>query len=229
MGFPRKSGLVSIVVPAFNSAMYLSDCLDSLQSQTYPDVEVIVVNDASTDATKHVLDVWVKRRNPQDRSKVLTVTLPRNVGFAGAIHTGFFLSEGEFIAVQDSDDLSHPERISRQVAYLRAHPEIDLVGTNYKTFRKHASEPGRTPTWLAYGDQIKSVYANGGHCVCHGTILFRGRLFDTVGGPTRRIEGAEDYEFITKCLSLQANIENIPDVLYYYREHEHQRSRTFYH
>ncbi|GEO27983.1 hypothetical protein AAC03nite_37680 [Alicyclobacillus acidoterrestris] len=226
MGFPRRPGLVSIVVPAYNAAQYLNDCLDSLQQQTYPDIEIIVVNDASTDHTTRVLEQWTRR--VRDASRILRVTMPRNIGFAGAVHTGFFMSAGEFIAVQDADDISHPERIQRQVDYLRAHPEVDLVGTNYKTFKRRPEEPGQFSNWLAYGEQIRQVYASGGHCVCHGTILFRGWLFDQVGGPTRRVEGAEDYEFIVRCLSAPANIENLPDVLYFYREHTNQRSRAYY-
>jgi hypothetical protein len=58
--------------------------------------------------------------------------------------------------------------------------------------------------------------------------MFRGAVFDQLGGPTRRIRGAEDYEFIVKCLNAKLEVENLPDILYYYRSHPQQRSRQFY-
>lgn len=75
-------------------------------------------------------------------------------------------------------------------------------------------------------DNVKDLYSKGEHCVCYGTILFYGELFDKSGGLTRKLTGAEDYEYITKLLSY--GVDNLPDKLYYYRSHPGQRSREFY-
>lgn len=72
---------------------------------------------------------------------------------------GFFMAKGEFIAVQDSDDLSHPERLTRQVDYLRRHPHIDLVGTNYATFKDRIPDHPKKETWIHYGQNIRETYA----------------------------------------------------------------------
>ena len=71
-------------------------------------------------------------------------------------------------------------------------------------------------------DNVKEIYSKGGHCVCFGTLLFQGKLFDKFGGLTRRLKGAEDYEFVTKILS--SGVDNLPEILYYYRHHSEQRS-----
>ncbi|GAA4702215.1 glycosyltransferase family 2 protein [Brevibacillus fulvus] len=226
----RTKGLVSIVITNYNRAPYLTECLDSLLNQSYPHWEIIFVDDASTDNSVQVVEQWLEQNRGQftpDQS-LLLLPLPRNVGFSGALTTGFFLANGEFIAVQDSDDYSDPQRLQKQVQFLRDHPQIQLVGSNYAYFSDQEPSVKKTASWIKYGDEIARVYANGGHCVCHGTILFHGSLFDQIGGPTRRIGGAEDYEFIVKCLNAKAKIENVPEVLYYYRRHENQRSRIYY-
>ncbi|MBG9791375.1 glycosyl transferase [Paenibacillus dendritiformis] len=230
MTYPRVPGLVSIVITNYNKSAFLLDCLDGILRQTYPNWEIILVDDASTDDSLLQVEKWlqVNREQLADRT-FITVPLPRNIGYAGAVTTGLFLAAGEYIAAQDSDDISHHERLERQVSFLLGRPEIEVVGTNYEVFHHNLWEPRSRAGWIRYGEQIRKVYANGGHCVCHGTTMLRGKLFDRIGGHTRRIEGAEDYEFIAKALKAKPlNIANIPDVLYYYRSHPNQRSRKYF-
>lgn len=226
----RIEGLVSVVITNFNRAAFIRECLDSILQQTYENWEIVLIDDASTDQSVEVAREWLEQNErffPGD-NQVLIHALPRNVGFAGAINFGHYMSRGEFIANQDSDDFSHVLRLSRQVEYLKSHPQIDLVGTNYYAFSSDHPEKKELATWIKYGDDIRKVYGKGGHCVCHGTCMFRGRLFDQVGGPTRRIDGAEDYEFIAKALNARADVNNIAEALYYYRIHAEQRSAHYY-
>ncbi|UED76414.1 glycosyltransferase family 2 protein [Brevibacillus sp. DP1.3A] len=230
MAKQRIEGLVSVVITNFNRAAYIRECLNSILQQTYENWEMILIDDASTDQSVEVAREWLEQNEryfPED-NQVLIHALPRNVGFAGAINIGHYMSRGEFIANQDSDDFSHVLRLSRQVEYLKSHPQIDLVGTNYYAFSSDHPEQKELATWIRYGDDIRKVYGSGGHCVCHGTCMFWGRLFDQVGGPTRRIDGAEDYEFIAKALNARAGVNNIEEALYYYRIHAEQRSAQYY-
>jgi len=226
----REAGKVSVVITNYNRAAYLKECLDSLLQQTYTNMEIILVDDASTDQSVDVVQKWIAENQDLDdpRIQVVLVQLPRNAGFAGAMTTGFFLAQGEFIAVQDADDFSHPARLEQQVMFLRSHLDVDLVGTNYVSFEDGPVRQYKPANWLQYGGEIRKVYRNGGHCVCHGTILFRGLVFDRIGGLSRRITGAEDYEFIVKFLHMESKIENLPDILYYYRMHSDQRSTAFF-
>ncbi|WP_138495937.1 glycosyltransferase family 2 protein [Paenibacillus pinistramenti] len=230
MLYDRTPGLVSVVVTNYNKAGYIEECLDSLKQQTYRSWELIIVDDCSTDSSRKRIEDWLKNRRFRAGCSAVFLPMPRNVGFSGALTAGYFMAKGEFIAVQDADDLSHLERLEKQVAYLQAHPQIGVVGTNYKLMEKNArGEITYTDAkWLKYGEQIKQTYLEGGHCVCHGTLLFRGTVFDRIGGLTRNIKGAEDYEFIARCLTHKVEIENIREVLYYYRSHSDQRSRQFY-
>jgi GT2 family glycosyltransferase len=230
MTLKRIPNLLSIVVPVYNRASFVRTCLNSLVQQSYKNLELIVINDGSTDRSLRVIQSWKKglRIPKHKKNRILIVNLPRNIGVAGAIHTGLFLAKGEFIAMQDSDDLSHSERFQKQIQFLHQHPEISVVGTNYAYFPHGAFRLRKTADWIRFGEKIKETYKTGGHCICHGTILFRGAVFDQIGGHSRKLEGAEDYEFIAKCINNGLGVENIPEVLYYYRSHKGQRSRVYY-
>ncbi|WP_026884668.1 glycosyltransferase [Clostridium akagii] len=229
MLYNRISGLVSVVITNYNHVEYIVDCLNSIKNQTYKNIEIIIVDDASTDNSVQVINNWIDtNKHCLPKQNLITLTsLSRNSGFAAAVSLGFSLSKGQFIACQDSDDISHPKRIEKQVAFIKENPDVHVIGSNYSTFEDNCFNLTPPLNWLSYGaTNIKEIYSKGGHCVCYGTILFYGELFDKFGGLTRRLPGAEDYEFITKLLS--TGIDNLPDVLYYYRHHSQQRSHKFY-
>ncbi|GMK40800.1 hypothetical protein PCCS19_38560 [Paenibacillus sp. CCS19] len=231
MSFQRVPGLVSMITTVYNKLPYLEDCLTSLLNQTYTSWELIIIDDTSTDGSYEYVQNWINENEPllREGTSIHALQLPRNTGYAGAITTGMYLAKGEFIAIQDADDLSHPDRLTKQVQYLNHHPHIDLLGTNYEVFEDGHPERKTPVHWLKYGDQIGTIYARGGHCICHGTAMFRGTVFDRIGGHTRRIEGAEDYEFIAKVIKPGArNVDNLREVLYYYRKHMKQRSRSYF-
>ncbi|NGM82837.1 glycosyltransferase family 2 protein [Paenibacillus sp. 7124] len=225
MSLARIDQLVSIVIPCFNAEPYIEDCLDHLYEQTYPNIEIIIVDDASTDRSADRTQLWqARRRFP----RFTLLRLPRNVGFSGSLTAGLFTARGEYIANHDADDYSHPERISKQVEFLINHPQISVVGTNYMAFEDSDILKKTPSNWLSYGEDIPKRYALGDHCVSHPTILFRGSVFDRLGGLTRNMNGAEDYEFIAKCVSHGIQVDNLRETLYYYRSHSAQRSREFY-
>lgn len=230
MVYPRISDRVSIVVTNYNNGHYIRACLNSILRQTYKNLELIIVDDSSTDRSIHKIRAWKHslKLPRQTKNRIVIVSLPRNIGFAGAVHTGLFMSRGEFIAMQDADDLSHLERIKKQVQFLRERTDIDVVGSNYSAFETGNFYQQEHPHWLRYGEEIKQTYQKGGHCVCHGSMLFRSSVFDRVGGHTRKMEGAEDYEFVSQCINHGIGVENIPEILYYYRSHSAQRSRKYY-
>lgn len=230
MEMKRIPGLVSVVITNYNRSEYIRECLNSISKQTYQQWEIIFIDDASTDESVEVAQQWLEQNRAffAQGNQVIIHSLPRNTGFAGALNTGLYLAQGEFIAIQDSDDYSHVLRFQKQVEFLKVHAEIDLVGTTYYAFYPENPDKKIRASWIKYGDDIRKIYWDGGHCVCHGTIMFRGSLFDQIGGPTRRIVGAEDYEFIAKVLNAKAKIDNIPEALYYYRSHPKQRSVHYY-
>ncbi|MNP12241.1 putative glycosyltransferase EpsE [compost metagenome] len=138
------------------------------------------------------------------------------------------MAQGEYIAIHDADDFSHPDRLQKQAEYLNTHPDIDFIGTNYMAFEDENASMQVLSNWLSYGEDIISRYAQGDHCVAHPTAMFRAAAFDKIGGLTRNMNGAEDYEYVAKFIQNGCGVENLPDVLYYYRLHSNQRSKEFY-
>src|SRR5688572_17577506 len=113
---------VTVLMPVRNGAAHLQAAIDSLFAQTFGDFELLVIDDGSTDATPEIL------REVRD-ARLRVVTHPHNLGLVATLNEGLALSRGEFVARQDHDDLSHPERLQKQVDFLRGHPDCVLVGT----------------------------------------------------------------------------------------------------
>lgn len=113
---------ISVIMAAYNGAALLPETLATLDAQTFGDFEVIVVDDRSTDSTREVIAGWPDAR-------VRLVALEQNGGPVRARNRAFAEARGRYIAALDHDDLCHPERFARQVAYLDAHPDIVLLGT----------------------------------------------------------------------------------------------------
>src|SRR5262249_46829811 len=111
--------LVSIVVPVFNGADYLRVSLDSILSQSYPNIEVLVMDDASTDTTPEILAGYGDRIHVRRQST--------NRGIYGNANDGIALARGEYIAVYHGDDIYDRRIVEREVAFLESHPQAGAV------------------------------------------------------------------------------------------------------
>ncbi len=120
---------VSVVMPAYNSAAYIEEALDSVFAQTFRDFEVVVVNDASTDGTSAILE----RYRRQGRIRV--VRHQRNRGLAAARNSGIRAARGTYVSFLDSDDIWRPEKLEFHMSILRKDPEIVLLSNDGMVFR----------------------------------------------------------------------------------------------
>jgi glycosyltransferase involved in cell wall biosynthesis len=127
--------LVSIVVPVWNGERYLRESLDSILGQTYPNIEVIAVDDASTDGTGDILASY------GDRIRVLRQ--PETRGIYGNANDGIAIAEGEFVGVFHSDDVYQPEMVEREVAWLLRNPDSGAVFTSAVFIDAESREYGR--------------------------------------------------------------------------------------
>jgi GT2 family glycosyltransferase len=123
--------LVSVIVPTYNRAYCLGRTIDSALSQTHPQVEVIVVDDGSTDATREMI---AARYGSEPRVRY---HFQKNQGVSVARNTGFELAQGEFVALLDSDDVWKPWKLELQLACMRRFPEVGMVWTDME-----AIDPG---------------------------------------------------------------------------------------
>ena len=109
---------VSVIIPAYNQAKFLAVAIDSCLEQTYRDIEVIVVEDGSTDETRDVAARFGDR---------ISYIHQENTGLAGARNRGIGESKGEYLCFLDSDDFFHPQKIQRQVELIEADPQLGFV------------------------------------------------------------------------------------------------------
>ncbi|MBD2362800.1 glycosyltransferase [Anabaena minutissima FACHB-250] len=116
---------ITVLMPVYNGEIYLREAIDSILDQTFQDFEFLIINDGSTDSTREIICSY-------DDPRIRLIDNDCNLGLTRSLNKGLKLAEGEFIARQDADDVSEPERLAKQVAFLETHPEVALVGTWYK-------------------------------------------------------------------------------------------------
>src|SRR5688572_18703489 len=113
---------ISVVVPAYNCAPYIRASVSSVLSQTFSDLEVIVVDDGSTDATIHELSTFSDPR-------LIVIRNPTNQGVSHATNTGVGRARGDYLAALAADDVWLPTKLERQVAHLESNPDLDASYT----------------------------------------------------------------------------------------------------
>lgn len=206
---------VTVLIPAHNAAATLAETLDSLVAQTYRDFDVLLVNDASTDATVEIALSYA------DRIAVRVLDLAQNLGVAGALNAGLAQIEAPYIARIDADDLATPNRLEEQVGYLESHPRIDVCSSAMEIFYDDGSRPNEMLIKPSEDARIKTAlvqYAS----MSHGASTFRKSFFDDVGGFDVRLDFAEDYDLWCRGALLGKCYTNLPLGLTKYRQHNHQ-------
>ena len=121
---------VSVLMSVYNGERYLSESVESILDQTYSDFEFIIVDDASEDGTWQMLTTYVGRD-----SRIVLIRNKENIGLTRSLNKGLALARGKYIARQDADDVSVPERLAKQVAFLERHPSVVLLGTAIEWIR----------------------------------------------------------------------------------------------
>ncbi|MBT1070840.1 glycosyltransferase family 2 protein [Pelotalea chapellei] len=202
---------VSVITPTFNCASFIERALQSVVDQTYSDLEIIVVDDGSTDETAALLERW--------KGKV-TYLSQSNAGPSAARNLGISRSNGEFIAYLDADDMWCPGKLEQQVAFLDLHPECGLVHSDLYIIDEQDNPI--QPNWY----QLRQNAAVSGHCLkallkgCAiqvPTVLERRSCHDRSGGFDTRFHQSEDYlHWIRAALNGYA-VGYIPEPLAMYR------------
>lgn len=202
---------VSILMPVFNVAPYLREAMDSILNQTYRDFELIVLNDCSPDNSEEILDTYSDERIVRYRGQ-------QNVGLANVLNIGIEMARGEYIARMDSDDVSLPKRLEKQVAYLDNHPTVDLVSAGMQRF-------GASQEVMIRSSDIEDVKFNALSYspVLHASSMWRKKQFLKNGLFYRQeMVPAEDYDLWTRALACGLTLINMQEVLYLYRTHSSQ-------
>ncbi|OHV07733.1 glycosyltransferase family 2 protein [Kushneria phosphatilytica] len=201
---------VTVFIPVHNRQHYIVTAVDSILEQTYTDLELLIVDDGSTDAT---LDVLAQYRDPRLRVE----TNPGNLGIPATRNRGLALARGEYIALLDSDDRAWPERLTRQVAMLDRHPELAQIGSACNFMDEHGrmlKRVRRRPVSAAEVDASLPFYC----ALTNRTILARTALLREIGGYDESFPRCQDYD-LHQRLSRTHRMANLPQILVCGREH----------
>jgi glycosyltransferase involved in cell wall biosynthesis len=203
-------GVVSVVVPCFNGAAFVDDALWSIRNQTYASLEVIAVNDGSTDDTQRILETHARADQ-----RVRVVSQP-NRGLSAARNTGIRHAEGEFLCFLDADDVMLPEKLEKQVYFLQQHPQVDLVYSDYFIGDPHLDPVGLVAVRIPETDLV-DAYA------CRNWFgamapLVRTHLIRKVGEFDERLRASEDWDYWIRCAQA-GGFGYLPGIHAIYRRH----------
>lgn len=211
-----SSPVVSVLVPAFNSARFLRESVESVLSQTFSDLELIVVDDGSVDETVSILEEY---RSDQR----VRIERQEHLGLRTALELGRRVSQGALLARHDSDDLAMPDRIEKQVAFLDAHPDVVAVGGATELVDA-SGRPFSRGTYPLDHDAIVALLPFSTALADPATMIRRDAM-DAVGGWRTTMKVAGDYDLQLRLAEV-GQLANLPDTLVRYRVHPGQISGT---
>ncbi len=202
-----KPDLISCIVPVFNGERYLAEALDSILAQTWRPLEVIVVDDGSTDGSAAVAAGY---------GAEVSYLYQANAGPSAARNLGMDVARGDFIAFLDADDLWHKEKLARQMARFEARPELDLCSTHVENF--WSPDVKREEDRL--GDSgLAKTQPGATHA-----IVARRALFDRIGPFDAALMHRDAMEWLSRAVDAGAVMETLPDVLVFRRLHRDNMS-----
>ncbi|MEA3489052.1 MAG: glycosyltransferase [Candidatus Omnitrophota bacterium] len=196
---------ISVIMSVYTAAESLAESVESILSQTFRDLEFIIVNDASTDGSGEIL-----RKYREKDSRVTIIDNPKNMGLTRSLNTGLKAARGKYVARQDAGDISLPERLERQYNFLEANPDVFLVGCG----TENVDPNGRTITvFRPVTDEAKLKRSLLKGCsLFHPTIMFRNADISY----REKFVYSQDYDLYLTLLSQGRRITNMPDILVKY-------------
>ena len=200
--------LVSVILPVYNAEKYLADSIRSILSQRFENFEFIILNDGSTDQSSEIVKSFSDSR--------IRYFEHANKGLANTLNKGIELSRGKYIARQDNDDISHPERLGLQVEFLEKNTEYALVGSSASIMDENGSDTGRKHLHPCQSSHLKLELVFDNPFV-HSSVMFRKEAIVKVGLYDPDTRFFEDHNLWSR-VSYQYKVANLPDFLLQYRE-----------
>lgn len=203
--------LVSVLATAYNSSKHIANAIESILYQTYPNIELILVIDPCTDNTRSVIKEYERNEN------LIIIENEDHLGIIGSYNKGLKYCKGKYIARMDMDDLIHPQRLEKQIGWLEANPQVDVVSSWMKIF----DETGATKNITYRSDpdlnRITMIFYSP---LSHAASVFKSEVLKTIGY-REGYRSAEDYDLWVRLLKTH-RAAVFPEYLYLYRTHSNQ-------
>lgn len=182
--------LVTAIMGVYNAEAHLRCSLESLLGQTYRNLEIVVIDDGSTDSSRKIVDSY-----HDDRVDI--IGRAENIGLTRSLNQGLAVARGQYVARHDADDVSVSTRIAEQVAYFRANPDVDVLGSGIEMF-----DGRRTLGQVVYDDRdgtFREQLLDFINPFPHSTLMFRRRVLAKLGGYNEHFLRAQDYDFLLRA------------------------------
>jgi glycosyltransferase involved in cell wall biosynthesis len=203
--------LVSIVVPVFNPhPVYFRQAIESILSQSFSDFELIVVEDPSGSSGQALLSGIADSRLHYILNEART-SLPRQH------NRGLALARGQFISRFDADDICEPDRVEKELAFLQAHPDIDVVASCLTIIDEQGAVVGTRRYPLDHGDILRAMRRF--NPIANSTVMFRREVYERFGGWRESELPAQDYEWYSRLAAGGMRFANLEQPLVRYRLH----------
>lgn len=204
--------LISIAVPAYKTpTLFLRQMIESLQSQTYSNWELCIVNASPEENEMHqILEEYCAKD-----CRIRVKDLNENLGIAENTNAAIEMASGEFTGLLDHDDLLAPNALYEIVSRLNTKRNTDVIYTDEDKVTMELDEhfqPHLKPDFNL--DLLRS-----NNYICHFFVL-KTSIIRRVGGFRKEFDGAQDYDFIFRCVEAAEHIEHIPEILYHWRTHK---------
>lgn len=201
----------------YNGEHYLNESIDSILSQTFQEFEFLIIDDGSTDRSCDIINSY------QD-SRIRLVTNNRNIGLPCSLNKGLELARGEFIARQDADDLSEPDRLEKQVKFMLANPDLALLGTWYKKIDENGQEISRKKLPCQCNQLRWSLLF---YCpFIHASVMLRRSALEEIGFYDPSFTYAQDYDLWSR-IAQRMSVANLNEHLVAYRINSLSMTATY--
>lgn len=221
-GIFQSKPKISVILPTYNREKMLPNALDSILNQTFPDFELIVINDGSTDNTQKILEEYAAKDK-----RIKIINHEKNKGIVWGLNEGLEQAKGEYIARMDDDDISYPKRFEIQLAYMQEHPDVAIVGTWVST----SNDKTAADSWWkeTKSELIKIKMLLGINPLAHPTFMMRRSFLKNHHIQYKdKYLATEDFHLLADVMLAGGKLENIPKTLLYLRKHR-SNSQQYYH
>jgi glycosyltransferase involved in cell wall biosynthesis len=198
---------ISVIMSVYNGEKYLREAMESILNQTFTDFEFIIVNDGSADGSLDI--IW-----SYGDDRISVIDNEHNIGLTKSLNKALRFAKGEYIARQDADDVSLPNRLERQLNYLEKHAEIAVLGTSVYLINENGKTI--TKTIALARPTLKDLHK--GNQFAHGSVMFRKDIVAELGGYNELLKYVQDYELWLR-IAKNYGIGNLTEPLYKLRFH----------
>jgi glycosyltransferase involved in cell wall biosynthesis len=201
---------VSVIIPAYNGDRYMAQAVESALSQTFTDLEIIVIDDASTDRTHQVLQPYFDK---------IRHVYQENRGVAAARNRGIQEAKGELIAFLDRDDFFLPDKLAAQVALFRQQPSLGIVNSGWPVVNEQGDAISDLKPWLYFPKLDLETWIVQ-MPVLPSAMMFARQWLELVGGFNSEFDSVDDSDLVIRLAVLGCQAAWLPQVTVCYRQHD---------